>query len=184
MAVFLYGIFFLTGKNAQYSGITCPKCQNSIFFNISGSLDNFINSFALFETPNGKTLACDLRYFSSASSLVYQNCFLEGFDAYFFPIKIGSGSEDNFHGKLSAYTSENQFLDEKYFCSYVWNSLPPIGDLASIFWYKENEIEFLLSIENECKIKIFPRYYFDGSVFLALEKFCWEQYLIEEFSLK
>ena len=56
-----------------------------------------------------------------------------------------------------------------------------MAHLASIFWYKENEIEILLSIENECKIKIFPRYYFDRSVSLDLERFCWEQYLIEEF---
>ena len=86
MAVFLYGIFFLSGKNAQYSGITCPKCHNSILFNISGRLDNFINSFDLFETPNGKTLVCDFRYYSSASSLAYQNCFLDGFDAHSYPI--------------------------------------------------------------------------------------------------
>ena len=29
--VFLYGIFFLVGKEIGYAGITCPKCLNTIY---------------------------------------------------------------------------------------------------------------------------------------------------------
>ena len=127
MAVFLYGIFFLTGKNAQYSGITCPKCQNSILFNISGSLDNFINSFDLFETPNGKTLVCDLRYYSSASSLAYQNCFLDGFDAYSFPIKIGTIQRIIFMENYLYTLQKINFSMKNTFVLTSGTASPPIG---------------------------------------------------------
>ena len=50
------------------------------------------------------------------------------------------------------------------------------------FGTENNEIESLLSVENECKIKIFPRYYFNLSFHEILERFCWEQYLVEEFA--
>ena len=160
MAVFLYGVFFLTGKNTQYSGITCPKCLNSILFDISGRLDEFFNSFNLFETPKGKTIVCDLRYYSPASCLAYQNCLLDGFDTLSCRISLSDVTRDNFHGELSCSTRPIlRELEEEYFCSFIWNTSPPIGYLSSVYWYKKNEIKTLLSIENECKIKIFPRYY-------------------------
>ena len=182
MAVFLYGVFFLTGKNSQYAGITCPKCLNSILFDISGRLNEFFNTFNLFETPKGKTIVCDLKYYSPISCLAYQNCLLDGFDTCSFRISLSDVTRDNFHGELSAFMSKNPSLEEEYFCSFIWGTSSPIGKLSSVYWYKNNEIKTLLSIENECKIKIFPRYHCNLSFYELLERFCWEQYLVEEFA--
>ena len=86
MAVFLYGVFFLTGKNAQYSGITCPKCLNSILLDITNRSEEFFNTFSLFETPKGKAIVGDLRYYSQASCIAHQKYFLDGFDFSFCAI--------------------------------------------------------------------------------------------------
>jgi hypothetical protein len=182
ITVFLYGIFFLAGKKSQYSGTTCPKCLNSVLFDISGRLDEFYNFFDLFEIPKDKTMVCDLKYYSPASCLAYQKCLLDGFDTVAFRTLLSDFSKENFHGELSSVMSDTPELEEEYFCSFIWNTSPPIGHLSSVYWYKEDDIKTLLSIENECKIKIFPRYYSNFDFYEALEKFCWEHYLVEEYS--
>ena len=69
IAVFLYGVFFLVGKEHGYAGITCPTCLNTICHH-----DSLENILRVKEILTGLIKLGDsefdpnLRYFSSAEA--------------------------------------------------------------------------------------------------------------------
>ena len=53
-------------------------------------------------------------------------------------------------------------------------NLPTKGSVFIVFWYREEEIEDLVKVENEKKLKIFPRYFDRTNIFKAIDEFCWD----------
>lgn len=70
IAVYLYGIFFLMGKESGYAGITCPSCLKTIIReeekNRIESLRETLSGFVSFGNTQSRL---DLRYHSSVINL-------------------------------------------------------------------------------------------------------------------
>ena len=54
-----------------------------------------------------------------------------------------------------------------------------MGSYFSVWWFREDQIDDLLKIENDKKLRIFPRYIHKISEIENIERFCWDYYLPE-----
>jgi len=78
--------------------------------------------------------------------------------------------------------NENPSLKKDCYCSYIPNDVKPIGEL-NVWWFKKNDIDELLALENRKKLKILPRYICKNLLFEKIDIFCWKQKLYKEFFL-
>ena len=52
-----------------------------------------------------------------------------------------------------------------------------MGPYFSIWWFREDQIDNLVKIENDEELRIFPRYIHKISEIENIERFCWEYHL-------
>jgi hypothetical protein len=180
-AIFLYGAIFLSGKKDQYAGTTCPRCLNTILFNTEGRQAQFFNSLSLFFIPGGSQIIQELKYYSSPSVWAQQEKCLEGFlteSSMFFV--ADNNTPGNFTDSFEKYLLEQPDYAENYLCSYTRLTGLPIGPYATVFWYKPDDIPAIIKVENDRKIRLFPRYYPNHRFLEKLEDFCWDYYTAEK----
>lgn len=209
VAVILYGLIILHNNDKHYLGITCPSCLNtivnkfsllefkSITERLAGSIKFYFpeNGLQLNEKSQTDTLIEHKFLLKYKSTFSYFNKDIEPLDRFnilcwenieaylFLPIEDFDENSE-FYYKMDINLNNQHFKSniDNYLCSYLpkWNV--PKGNLFSVFWYNEEEIEELIEIENRIKYAIFPRYFeFDPSID-DMENFCWELYLSEIFS--
>ena len=180
IATFLYGAFFLEGKETAYIGITCPSCLKTIYKknevqNINVTLINLSSPIDLGDSQ----LDPDLRYFSSTRTFHKKIPEIEMFDIHPYGFYTTPNfSEEELLGLLK-HQEENPDLAEEYLCSFISGGPPNMGYFCLVLWFNPEEIDRLVKIENEDRIKIFPRYYYKCSLIEEVNKFCWENYLYE-----
>ena len=169
LSVFLYGVFFLTGNDVCYAGIICPKCLKTIL--IKGkTLERLKQQMLYIAGTNNPNYSPDYRYHSSVLFSQSQFDQLQRFDI------IRSNS---FPAKDIDRRSQESETD--YLVSYNFTDKPPIGTLASIWWYKPDDIESLVEIENEHQIRVFPRYVHNMSWYEKYDDYCWSFKLCQEY---
>ena len=175
IAVFLYGIFFLVGKEHGYAGITCPNCLNSFFW--KDTKNNIVN---IKKTPliriDSWQVSPELAYFSPSHQNPKESNEFQLFDISYWSV---TDIEDVIL-RLTDYLEKNTYLNEEYLCSLVLDDLDIeslMGENVNVIWFRENEIERLVAIENKKKIKIFPRYYWKNELIEKIERFCWKNFL-------
>ena len=177
LAVFLYGIFFLLGKESGYAGITCPSCLKTI---IHEGEKNQIESFR--ETLSslvsfGKTQCrLDLRYHSSVNNLPHYIKQYSDIEFYNWNTRLSDEDIDSLEYSIHRYL-EKENLDENLFCTYAFDDKLPMGSYLSIGWFKKDWVEELIKIETENSVRIFPRYVPYSSLYEDIEKFCWNNHI-------
>jgi hypothetical protein len=193
IAVFLYGVFLLLGKEKEYVGLTCPKCLETLLVKDNSDLVNYTKqnllsgelelSFLIYlvrdkdddpDYSQGTVPFCSkLRYHSSVRYNPKKNPKLKDFD---IPASFMQLTND-FENELNMDIEEHPELEEKYLCPYIPYGEPPMGPYFSIWWFSEDQIDDLVKIENDEKLRIFPRYIHKIFEIENLDRFCWDYYL-------
>jgi hypothetical protein len=176
IAVFLYGIFFLTDGKYGYTGITCPRCLKTVTNEGGAGLTNLhwesASSFQAF----GRSSDINLRYHSSYNSFQDIN-----------KAKKNNGGVHSHNGELSDKDlatfcngidlfKQKFNLYENHFCTYAFDDDLPMGSSFSVGWFTKEQIDYFIKIENDKSLRIFPRYILYNSIYDDLERFCWEYY--------
>jgi hypothetical protein len=181
LAIFLYGIAFLTGKDDSLSVFTCPRCLKSNLLRVS-DINQLFSDLSMFEGQNGSSWPTDLTYHSSVSFSPAQNPALKDFDIPYWNIPLSAVSKDNFTGIITSLQEENSYLFENgYLSSYIFDHDTPIGVMASIWFFNPKEIDKLIQIENESEIRVFPRYYHKMSFYEEYDEFVWNNLLYRKY---
>ena len=157
LSILLYGAAFLVGPKFCYTGFTCPKCLNTIMLK-SDNLTELQQIMTFFRGPNGSHQYPFIRYHSS---VIYSPVQLDQLKPYNIPTwtsPIDDNTKGNFRSMLALYLEEEPDLEQNYLCSYIYWDEPPIGSFASVWWFKTDDIEALVKIENENRVRVFPRY--------------------------
>jgi hypothetical protein len=181
IAVFLCGIFFLFGKDRGYAGITCPSCLKTIYH--SDSLENILDAKEMLAGPiqlGGYEFDPNLRYFSSAAGSPIDIPLIGEFCIAYYRFEVRDNRPVPLSMEIDAYLEENPWIKENCLCSFLADNHDPAGTFCYIWWFKEDEIENLLRIENEKGIKIFPRYYHRCSLIEDVDRFCWKYGLLNK----
>ena len=179
IAVFLYGIFFLVGKEHGYAGITCPNCLNTFFW--KDTKNNIVNikKTSLISIGSWQVFP-EFKYFSPFHQNPKDYNEFKMFDISYWSVR----DINNVILRLIDYLNNNPYLNEEYLCSLVLDDLEIeslMGDNLNVIWFREKEIERLVAIENKKKIKIFPRYYCKNELIEKIERFCWKNYLCRQY---
>lgn len=180
LSVFLYGVAFLVGEEAEFICFTCPRCIKTILLKVK-SVAPIRQILSTFYCGNrGQFQLIDLRYYSSITYNYNLIPELKNYDVVFRTIDISSGSEQEF----SDYLSTNSPLSTKgYVCSYTDDKQMPIGTMATIGWFNSNQVEEFISLENEHEIRIFPRYVVKMDWYERYDFFCWRYKLYQDYLL-
>ena len=177
ISVFLYGIAFLFGKEFSYAGVTCPKCFSTILMKgdtligLQQDIDilpYFINQNDNYENP------ASIRYHASIINMPAQTESLIQFKTFYWTGPLTGDSEEYFDSNIATYLEETQDLEQDYICSYKTGGNPPIGAVATVWWFKPEQIEKIVEIENKEEIRIFPRHVHKMEWYERYEKFCWQ----------
>lgn len=72
-------------------------------------------------------------------------------------------------------------LGNEYLCSYIYDDKVLLKDFASLWWFKPDQIEDLVRIENEHKIRVFPRYIYNMTWYERFDYFSWNYKLYLEY---
>lgn len=181
ISVFLYGVAIMVGKDISFAGITCPSCLKTIL--MKGNLTNLYHDmpYIHLEGLDEATFSPTIRYHSSALFSPQQIEYLKPFNIPSSDQGLSDNSADNFHGSFSEQLGNEPYLGKEYLCSYNYNDEVPIGAFASIWWFKPEQIEDLVRIENEHQIRVFPRYVHKMSWHTRYDRFCWQYKLYQEF---
>ena len=173
LSVFLYGAAFLVGKELGYVGITCPSCLNTIL--IKGDARKiFQQDMILFSGPNGSYLNPDLKYHSSVIYSPAQIEQLSKFGIPTFNCHLSENSKHNFSSMLATFLDECPYVEKDYLSSFIPGGEVPIGAFASVWWFKPEDIEKLVEIENEHQVRVFPRYVHKMNWYEQYDAFCWQ----------
>ncbi len=76
---------------------------------------------------------------------------------------------------------EEPYLERDYMSSYIYGGESPIGSVTSVWWFKPDDIEPLVQIENEHQVRVFPRYFHKMSWHEKYNLFCWSYKLYQEY---
>jgi len=191
IAVFLYGLFVLLGKEKEYVGLTCPKCLKTILIKDNSDLVDYTKqnllsgemSFLIYlirDKDDAQDMKQNLvpfypklRYHSFLKDDPKQIPEIKHFDIYYCCSPLTNNLED----EIAYYMDENPQLKEKYLCPYIEGGELPMGPYFSIWWFKDDQIDGLVKIENKEDLRIFPRYIHKISEIENIERFCWENHL-------
>jgi hypothetical protein len=180
LSVFLHGAVFLKGEEICYFGVTCLRCAKTVMAK-GKDIVPIRQILSVFDFDfNSAFRPTDLRYHSSVNYSTNHIPNLKNLDILFNTINISSGSELKFRENLS----QNYPLSKKgYVCSYIDDKVLPIGAMATLWWFNYNHVEKLLTLENENKIRVFPRYVDKMSWYEKYDFFCWRYKLYQDYLL-
>lgn len=182
IAIFLYGIFFLVGKESGYFGITCPRCLKTISHRNKKEAILALKQVLTGMVDFGDSVFDPkLRYYSSLSGSPTDISLIGSFDILHLNVQLAGNDPVNLEKMITAYLEENPELKENYFCSYIQDENYPSGTFSNIWWISsrvnikdEDAIEKLIQLENIKGIKIFPRYYHHCALIEDVDRFCWK----------
>jgi len=190
IAIILYGLIACQKQNEYLFGITCPYCFNTLLKKCDQA--QFENLIIFIRTTKIVFEDCTyfpnrLSYYTTPLYLLLKTPTVNQIDLYFpedkekeFIYQIVR-SEEYLKLQISQLTLKKPTLNDMY-CTYV----PMVGGIyayfASVFWFKEKEINNILNIENENNLKILPRYFVKSELLEYSEKLAWKnRYSLEYF---
>lgn len=180
LSVFLYGTVLLIGENYGHIGFTCPVCLKTNMLK-GDNLVEIMKTIVVFMGPNGSQMNPSPKYHSSVLFSPSQIDHLDSYDIPTWTCPLSEDTKDNFHGMLDAKLKENEFSKKGYLCSYNYGGDFPIGVMFSIWWFKQDDIESVLEIENEQGVRVFPRYVHEMEWFKRYDYFCWKYKLYQDY---
>ena len=178
IAVFLYGVFFLVGKESGYVGINCPRCMKTIMMKGNKDLFEFTkDSLSSYIHLGNIQFDPHLQYHSSVNYLPEHIPPLKGFNIPHWNTTLIEGNTTSVEMSLLHYIDNEPRLNEEYFCSYVFGGEPPMGSFFSVWWFREKDIYELVRIEEQEQLRIFPRCVHHNSVYEDIDSFCWNNHI-------
>jgi hypothetical protein len=180
LSVFLYGIAILTGPNCSFVGFTCLSCLKTNLLK-SVNLERLKQDLGFFMGPNMIEVFPHLKYHSPVPFPPEQMQELKDFNIIPWEYPLCGDGHINFHDNLNSYLTENPGVEEEYLCSYMNDGELPIGILATVLWFKPEQIEALVEIENDNHIRVFPRYIHKMSWYERYDSFCWRYKLYQDY---
>lgn len=180
LSAFLYGVALLAGKNINYVGFTCLSCLRTNLLK-SYNLDSLKQDLDFFMQTNGSHLNLDLRYHSPVPLPPEQIPELKDVNIISWEYPLSDGGHMHFHDHLNSYLTENPCLETDYICTHLNDGELPIGTMATILWFKPEQIEGLVEIENDHHISVFPRYIHKMSWYERYDSFCWRHKLYQDY---
>ena len=155
-----------------YIGITCPKCLKTSLYKKTvqevREFKTFLSSWPIpikdvqdgsNEAPAGifNTIPMNLRYYSPFGQT---NIDLKDFDIHGYAYDKQVDTLDFFDDYGSFIAGEEKDLKTP-FCSYnILDENEPAGIYTSIHWFDGKEILELVKLENQKRVRIFPRYHY------------------------
>ena len=173
LAVSLYGIFFLMGKESGYAGITCPSCLKTIAHEGEiRQIESFRETLSDFVSIGHTQSLLDLRYHSSVNYFPQNIKQYKDIGLFNWNTRLSDENLDSLQHNIHRYI-EGENLDQNLFCTYAFDNRPPMGSYLSIGWFQKDWIEEFIQIEAEKSVRIFPRYVPYSSLYEDIEEFCW-----------
>jgi len=165
-AIYLYGIFFLEGNDDGFIGTTCPSCVKTTYCRFGKmEFDRIVErcgTLVFQANPHPDSLRYFSPYASSPESIP---------DRYKFVTKYGSHV---FDGEVHLSLQEMWPDDEpELYHTYIYKLGPCMGSYFYNLWMSDDQIQKLLSIENEQLTSMLPRYMFKSELLKEIERFCW-----------
>lgn len=172
-----YGIFFLIGIKDGFFGLICPKCFRTVIF--KEALNNLKSlKEMVFNNPTNWMLGENDSFFK------YRSFPYDFHQKLIFKRQNVSTLKEEFktdYGKIDFLDdSGSNGLLHGYYGSYFLSDYA-IGPAIAIHWFPEDDIETLVNIENETRIKIFPRYMPQDQLISEMDYFCWNDHLQLQF---
>ncbi len=187
-SVISYGVIILNERKDGYLDFICTECKEATTVLVKyeiNELKNIINS--LFENVNQKSFNND-GWISSFSpfwvynSFPYDFCSLKDkpvLNKYMTLLQHEFSTVPQ--AKVEADMQDDfEYLSEGY-CSYSFGATA-MGPAFAIWCHNGTDIEALVEIENETKLKVFPRYIIYDPMFARIENLCWRDKLQLEFN--
>jgi hypothetical protein len=175
IAIFLYGIFFLVGREIGYAGMTCPRCLKTIFHKNSReailSLKQMLGSMIIL---GDCTIDPQLRYYSSLGGSPIEIRLIGAFDIQHLDHQTGIDAPPSLSDRIMTYQEENPELEENYMRSYINDENDLAGAFCHVWWINNDDVEKLVQLENINGIKVFPRYYHNCALIEDVDRFCWK----------
>lgn len=182
-SVISYGAIILNGRKDGYLGFICTECKEATTVLVkyeSIELNKIINS--LYENINERLFNND----NYTYHWVYNSFPYDFYSLKDKPVnKYMELSKHEFRtvpeAEVEAYLQDEfEYLSEGY-CSYSFGATA-MGPAVAIWWYRGIDIEALVEIENETKLKVFPRYIIYDPIFTRIEDLCWRDKLQLKFN--
>jgi len=180
LSIFLYDAVILTGHNSCCFGFTCLSCLRTNLLK-GNSFKRLKQDLDFFMGPNGSHLYPDLRYYSPVPFPPEHIPELKDFNIISWYEYLSEDGHIDFQGSLNLHLTENPDLEEEFLCSYINDGEKPIGTIASLLWFKPEQVEALVQIENDYSIRIFPRYIHKMSWRERYDSFCWQYKLYQDY---
>ena len=187
-----HGVFFLAGDGEYYFGTNCSveSCQKTFVSEIdmydlaySAELISYYANQGVWTPRRCLPFPKSPRYFSSVNYSPDQFAALKGYEIHTWqsdPYREDVLGIQEF--ALECYTQDHPYLFSEYCCSYILNCTKPLGQITA-WWFHMNDIYELIQLENTKQLRIFPRYIIDTPLFEAIDKFCWDYFLKEEYGM-
>ncbi len=168
-AIFLYGIFFLQGKDNGFVGTTCPSCLKTAYVHLPKSeFDDVVDLCHSFDFRGNQHFQ-PLRYFSPFVSHATNNPELLDKVTDCTPqVLCGDMYEDE-----RDMIDYNDAGDSTLYQSYLESSPQAVGYFFYNLRVNLKQAQTLISVEQETGIRMIPRYVFSNDLLDTVERFCW-----------
>jgi hypothetical protein len=181
LAVFLYGIALLKGKEEGYAIFTCPSClKSNIIKNVA--IDIIYDSQNIFYLDSNAIWSTPLSYFSSTNLPISSFPGLEKSDILLW-VDDSNDSDDNSYSDIfEKFLSKNKWIYEAgYLSSFQPGHGKPMGLFVSVWFIQADEIQKVVSLENEHEIRYLPRYYHEMPFFNDFDLLSYSDDLYQRF---
>lgn len=184
-ALIKHGFFVLVAQDEEFLFINCPDelCHAPFLFRRgpSGTINAFFDqiSYGAILRLNDKTFSYDFIYHSSChiwtKELLARQYPQLKFESY------STENSDSLYDELVHY--ENNVLNlNGYYCTALLDKVESDAySLINVWWLNNNQVQQILEIEKEQKIRIFPRYMPVDPVFNEIDQFTWNYQLKKHF---
>ena len=183
-AVFLYGVYFLVSPTDGYLGTKCinPKCTRTLSFKGTREEVNYFKNelFPLLDLGSFQRQP-NFRYHSPLKWSPDQYSCLKLFDIMHATLATGEIDIETIDMRVRDHEKKESYLSSEYYNSYVEGCGEPIGNILPVWWFKKEEVENLIKIEDEKQISIFPRYIMFDPLYLEARSFCWNYHFEQKF---
>jgi len=183
-SICLYGVFLLVKGDCGYIGTNCinQDCLKTIAVFIETDFFKESTEFLNLLISGDVTKQAPIKYNSTVLFSPSQIPELDGFDIHaLFPEYSSPENFDRFEiESITILRDEKKEVKNKlfheYYCSYFLSEKETIYR-ETVWWFHKEQIEDLLALELDKKIRIFPRYLMDSHAQSIIKSYCWDYYL-------
>lgn len=165
------GIIILTGRKHGYVGSVCPHCLKTVLTKTGHDAIDELRCGLQFPNQNQPSEGIGAWYHSFPYSIRRDICDLNIVDRFFKPLTPKNTKLESW--ELAHLSNLSTGVPEGVLCSYSFGD-SAIGPAITAWWFKEEDVDHFLSIENRDHVRVFPRYIAYNQSLAAIEQFCWK----------